>query len=277
MYHPGFVSESLSKPPNDLIGSVQRSLTILEFISKNNHGVNIKQISHELRLNLGTCYHLLNTLIACGYVVKNPENSLFVLSGKIGYSKLGAVPPSRLVELLVPYVQSIRDLSNETAYASIWDKDEIYIASKSESPLSVRVQTLNLGFFEANHATALGKAIMAWWNNQTLEEYLAVHPLTAYTEKTISNFSELKNELESVRKNGYSQDIEEYMTDVFCLGAPIFDAKGVVAASIAIALPGSRFKRNGSDYSAVILNTAAAATNMMRVLDFVTPYQSKVI
>ena len=273
MYQQLFNSVSIVETPNDLIGSVQRSLTILEFISENPIGVNIKQISHKLGLNLSTCYHLINTLVACGYVVKNPDNSLFCLSGKIGYVLHENVSPSRLAQLLNPYVKSLREITNETTYASIWDDNEIYIASISESPLSVRVHALNLGFCEANHATALGKAVLAYWDEDRLKKFIAKHQLTAYTEKTITNFDKLKVELETVRKKGYSLDNEENLLDVFCLGAPIFDARGMVIASIAIALPGSRFQKAGEDLLPIILNSARAATNMLRILNYIGPHK----
>ena len=273
MYQQLFNSVSLVETPNDLIGSVQRSLTILEFISENPDGLNIKQVSHRLGLNLSTCYHLINTLVSCGYIVKIPDNSLFCLSGKIGYTRYENVSPSRLAKLLNPYVKSLREITNETTYASIWDDTEIYIASISESPLSVRVRALNLGFCEANHATALGKAILAYWDEDRLKKFISKHQLMAYTDKTITNMDVLKAELELVRKNGYSQDIEENLLDVFCLGAPIFDARGVIIASVAIALPGSRFQKAGEDFLPVIINTARSATNMLRILNFAGPQE----
>ncbi len=268
MYQQIFDTPSRLEPPKDLISSVQRSLSILEYISENPGGVNIKQVSHRLGLNLSTCYHLINTLVSSGYVVKIPENSLFCLSGKIGYVRHEEVSPSRLAQLLDPYVKSLREITKETAYASVWDQREIYIASKSESHLSVRVNALNLGFCEASHATALGKAIMAYWDEDRLKMYVTNHKLVTYTKKTIFDFDGLLADLESVRKNGYSQDLEEYFPDVFCLGAPIFDARGDILASIAIAMPGSRFHTASDVLLPVIINTAKSASYMMRILNF---------
>jgi IclR family acetate operon transcriptional repressor len=268
MYSSLYTSPQKIDCPKDLISSVQRSLSILEFIAESPQGVNIKQISLTLNLNISTCYHLTNTLISCGYIVKDSDNSVFLLSGKIGYSRYEQVAPSRLARLLDSYVKSLREITNETTYASIWDGGEIYVASISEGPRSVRVNALDLGFCEANHAIALGKAILAYWDENQLQDFISNHPLISYTEKTITCIELLEHNLEIVRKNGYSLDAEEYFSDVFCLGAPIFDAEGKVLASIAIALPGSRYRKTGDVLLPDIINTAQAASRMMRIMDF---------
>ena len=268
MYQRLFDSPLKMETPKDLIGSVQRSLTILEYVAENPDGVNIKQVSLKLGLNLSTCYHLINTLVSCGYIVKHPETSFYCLSGKIGYTKNQQVSPSRLAHLLDPYVKSLKEKTSETTYASLWDGNEIFIVSKSESHLSVRVNALNLGFCEASHASALGKAILAYWDEPKLNKFISTHALSSYTKNTITDLNLLKADLEVVRKRGYSRDSEELFLDVFCLGVPVFDASGEILASIALALPASRFQQVGTGLLPLLLNTAKAASNMMRVLDF---------
>lgn len=80
----------------DLIGSVQRALRILELLAQPSTGLNAKKVSQQLDINLSTCYHLLNTLIASGYAVKDPDTLLFRLSGKVGYTVLAHTSPTQL-------------------------------------------------------------------------------------------------------------------------------------------------------------------------------------
>lgn len=253
--------------PKDLIGSVQRSLSILELIADHTSGINVKEISLRLGLNLSTCYHLLNTLVNSGYIVKHPDFSTYFLTSKIDIPKYNSVRPSRLAELISPYIKSVREETNETTYTSIWNGDQIYIAGKEESPLSVRVQPLNIGFCEANHATALGKAILAYWDEAHLRKFFSKHPLVAFTEKTLTTEASVFAELAQVRRLGYSQDNEENLIDVFCIGAPIFDVNHKAIASLAIALPGSRYKKFCGRFLPVILNAAKGASNLLQILN----------
>lgn len=257
--------------PNDLIGSVQRSLYILELLAKHAEGLNAKQISQQVNLNLSTCYHLINTLKVSGYIIKDPDTLLFRLSGKIGYTIHGKASPAQLVKNLTPNICNLKDTTNETAYLSIWDGEEITIAVVAESPLSVRVRALEVGFCEANHAIALGKAVLAYFNEDQIDSFLSNHEMKAYTPSTITNVEVLKAHLEKVRRQGFSLDLEEYFPDVFCIGAPIFDAGGKILASVAIALPGNRYYQSGDKLLPKIIRTAKDATRTMRILGYGGP------
>lgn len=263
-----------SPPQTDLIGSVQRALHILELLAQHPGGLNAKQVSLKLQLNLSTCYHLLNTLIAAGYAVKDPDSLLFRLSGKIGYTVYGQAAAAQLVRQLTPHVQALLEITQETAYLSLWNGQEIVLSAIAESPLSVRVKTLVIGFSAGNHASALGKAILAYLDEAQIDHYLAGHELTAYTAHTLTDTHTLKNHLTDVHRQGYSLDAEEFLPDVYCIGGPIFDAQGQILASIAIALPGSRYQARRETLLPKVKEAAEAATRTIRLLGYVGPVQS---
>lgn len=256
---------------NTLIGSVQRALRILELLAQHPAGLNAKQVNQRLQLNLSTCYHLLNTLIASGYVVKDPDTLLFRLSSKIGYRLLHPVAPAQLAPQLTPHVQALQEATQETAYLSLWDGQEIFLAVIAESPRSVRVKALTIGYSQANHAMALGKAILAQLDQPQLERYLAEHELTAYTSHTLTDPAGLKVHLSEVRQQGYSLDLEEFLPEVCCIGAPIFDAQEQVIASIAISLPSTRYQVSGHCLLTPVSQAAQAATRTLAILGYVQP------
>lgn len=119
MLHQATTITPEKKQKKDLIGSVQRALTIMELLAQSPTGLNAKQISLLTQLNLATCYHLLNTLIASGYIIKDSERLTFHLSSKIGYTSHGKVSPAQLVKQLTPQVQSLQEATHETAYLSL--------------------------------------------------------------------------------------------------------------------------------------------------------------
>lgn len=259
---------SANHQPTDLIGSVQRALRILELLAQHTAGLNAKQINQRLRLNLSTCYHLLNTLVASGYVVKDPETLLFRLSGKIGFTVHGQASPAQLVQQLNPQVQALQEATQETAYLSLWDGREIFLASIAESPRSVRVKALTIGYSEANHAMALGKAILAYLDPAQVDRYFSSRDLPAYTANTLTHLGQLKTHLAEVKQQGYSLDLEEFLPDVCCIGAPVFDAQAGVVASIAISLPTSRYHALAESLLPPVQQAAQAATRTLRILGY---------
>jgi DNA-binding IclR family transcriptional regulator len=271
MLQQAIFSPQTKSSQNDLIGSVQRALCILELLAQYPAGLNAKQVSQKLQLNLSTCYHLLNTLIASGYAIKDPDNLLFRLSGKIGYTVLGSTFPAQLVQQLTPHVQALQEATLETAYLSLWDGEEIILSGIVESPRSVRVKSLTIGYSEANHATALGKAILAYFDETQLDHYLSGRELPAYTPNTLTNPTALKTYLPKVRQQGFSLDIEEFLPDVCCIGAPIFDAWGGVAASIAISLPTIRYHAHWETLLPKVAQAAKAATRSLKLRGYARP------
>lgn len=74
--------ETATPTPNDVITSLRRGLLILELLAGEPEGLLAKTVNFRTGLNLSTCYHLLNTLVAAGYVVKLPDTQRFALPAR---------------------------------------------------------------------------------------------------------------------------------------------------------------------------------------------------
>ena len=111
--------------------------------------------------------------------------------------------------------------------------------AKRESRHPVRVDTGTLGKTDAAHATATGKAMLAWLPEDDMRRVLS-HGLTRFTPKTICEWPSLIEALRHVRRNGYAVDDEEYQPGVICIGAAIRDHNGAVVGAISASTPTMR-------------------------------------
>jgi DNA-binding IclR family transcriptional regulator len=257
--------------PNDLITSLRRGLLILELLACEPEGMLAKSVSFRTGLNLGTCYHLLNTLVATGYAVKLPDTQRFALTGKISYPARSALEQAQLVATLGPHLQALRDLTAETAYLALRQGNEVVVAMIVESPQALKVSLLHVGYSGAAHATAYGKAILAHLAEGDVAAYLARFGLPALTSNTIDEAAAFACELAAVRERGYSLDMEEFAPGVSCLGAPIFGNAGRVVAALAISLPASRYQAASELMARHVMATAQAATRTLAVLGYLGP------
>jgi len=82
------------------------------------------------------------------------------------------------------------------------------------------------------HSTSVGKCLLAWLPKQEIEAIAKQQGLKKRTPKTITSVGKLLADLEQVREHGYAVDDEENSLGARCLGAPIYDAMGGVAASL---------------------------------------------
>ena len=85
------------------------------------------------------------------------------------------------------------------------------------------------------YCTSVGKAILAHLPEKKVKEIWDNSKIVKYTDYTITDFQELKKELEDVRERGYAVDNEENEMGVRCVGAPIFNIKGEVETAISIS------------------------------------------
>jgi IclR family acetate operon transcriptional repressor len=269
------VSDTEINCPSDIINSLRRGLIILELLATEPEGLLAKTVGFRTGLNLSTCYHLLNTLVAAGYVIKQPETQRFALTGKVSFPGYTSLEQARLVPQLLPHLNALREITSETAYLSVRQGDEIVVSAIVESPMALRVSLLHVGFSGAAHAMALGKAILAYLPERDVSAYLARFGMPALTQKTIADGETLISELTTVAQQGYSVDLEEFAPGVCCIGAPIFGIAGRIVGSLAISLPKSRYDSGSATLIEQVVATANAATRALTVLCYTAPKEAK--
>src|SRR5208282_1619869 len=85
------------------------------------------------------------------------------------------------------------------------------------------------------HATSVGKALVAHITEDRLEEILRKSGMEKRTPKTITTLPRLLKELEKVRSQGYAVDDEENNLGARCVGAPVFNDRGLIEAGLGLS------------------------------------------
>ena len=125
-------------------------------------------------------------------------------------------------------------------------------------PLTSRVNSW-IGKRMDIHCTALGKALTAYLPEEQVEALVRRRGLLRHNDNTIASLKRLKQELEQVRKQGYSIDDEEEEIGVRCLGAPILSANNQAVAAISITGTTDEINADSRDALVARLRTTAAA------------------
>jgi DNA-binding IclR family transcriptional regulator len=98
------------------------------------------------------------------------------------------------------------------------------------------------------HATATGKVMLAFESTGSAggtgsagaAGSAGAGPLTAYTERTITDPDALAVELAAVRERGYAEAVGEREPDLGAVAAPVFGRGGQLTAILGIQGPASR-------------------------------------
>ena len=218
------------------IQSVVRALDILEVLAKESDGLALSELSGRVGLNTSTCHHLISTLVARGYVLHLGRSRGYALGSKVHEMvdlALGESDPSKLLK------DDLRLLGSQIGHGvQLAVLAETSLLTKLRFPAPDRdaeaLEPDELIKLRALHATATGKAIMAWLPEIELVRVISVNGLTRYTGKTLTTLSGLIENLRLVRRYGYSIDDEELKDGVVCIGAALRDSGGAIVGSISM-------------------------------------------
>lgn len=247
------------------IQSVNRALTILEVIASEQDGMTLSELAERAGLNASTCHHLIATLVARGYLVNLGRSRGYAVGQKINQLNTLAERESDPVELLK---DDIRALSIRLGHG-------VQLAVLSETSLLTKLRFApakddlkepdDVAKMTALHATATGKAILAWIPDTELVRIISANGLTRYTDKTIVTLSGLVEELRSVRRRGFSVDNEELQKGVVCIGAALREVGGAVVASISTTVPAHQATEEyRAHLSKAIITAAHEYSNRLR-------------
>jgi DNA-binding IclR family transcriptional regulator len=109
------------------------------------------------------------------------------------------------------------------------------------------------------HSTAAGKAVLAFLSDEACGDLMGRLALKRNTRRTIVKPSAIKMELMRVRELGYAVDDEEFEEGLRCVSAPIFDHRDHVVASLSMAAPVFRLRKERVPQVARLVVEAAQA------------------
>lgn len=219
------------------IQSVQRALQILDVITASGGEATLTDIANTLQLKISTCHHLLSTLIAAGYAAKRRGSRTYVLGSRILVLSTVCLREVNLPQRAQRTLEMLNLKTREAVQLAVLQGDDIVTVLHKEALQAVRVDIGGIGKAGAAHATATGKAILAWIADREFLRVVEAKGLPAFTPNTITDVGALREELRLVRRLGFAMDREEYQPGVLCIGAPVRTPLGTVIGSISVSCP----------------------------------------
>ena len=240
------------------IQSVDRALYLLETIAEAGGEATLTDLANRTGLNISTCHHLLATLIKRGFAAKVPGRRLYALGSRIhylGHACLQVDLPRRAQPYMEPSTaRPARPCIWRRCRATRWSRWRC--ATRVTPCASTPARSASM---EAPHATAVGKAILAWLPEDEMRRILA-DGMKRFTDNTITDFAAFVESLRVVRRHGYAVDREEYLPGVICVGAAIRDQAGTVIGAISASTPTMRAT---DEHIALMRDEITAATRAL--------------
>lgn len=241
------------------IQSVNRALDLLEILADATEELPLNSLAQRSGLNASTCHHLLATLASRGYVGQIAKSRTYFLGPRITELSESRIKQFNLVGVAMPELRKLNQKTLESVHLAVLQGHALVTLAKLDSRLPIRVGSDDTGKSDAAHATATGKAILAWLPEAEIARVIAHTGLQRFTEKTISTIAELMEELRLVRRNGFAVDKEEFQPGVVCVGAAIRDHAGAVIGSVSCSMPNMRAEGDHQTKAVAAVKQCASA------------------
>jgi DNA-binding IclR family transcriptional regulator len=218
--------------------AVERSLAILECFRGEVGDLGISEIARSVGISVSTAHRIARALCQHQFLEQDGRTDRYRLGRTL--AALGQRASEHLgFELASPAVERLARDTGESASLSVLQGRDVLIVLCAPSEQRLQFHHAAGSLVHA-HASAMGKAMLAFAGGDVKATVAALGPFERYTPNTLTSRAKLVADLEEVRRRGFAVNREERYVGVVGVAAAIVDAHGLPRASIGIQGPSAR-------------------------------------
>ncbi len=221
------------------VGTLARGLDVLELFGSASAEFSQTEISQTLGLPMPTVHRLVALLTERGWLDRDPASRRL----RPGIEMVRLVPAlvggMRLPELIRPRLIGLAsDLRETVNLATLQGGEIVYVLSESADRLLTSQATVGMRL--PAHCTALGKCLLAQLPADVARVALGDEPYERHTERTLTTWTSLAEDLAAIREVGVSVSEEEYEIGLVSVAVPVRWLHGPGTGAINVSLPAAR-------------------------------------
>jgi DNA-binding IclR family transcriptional regulator len=228
-----------------VIQSVDRAARILKALAAGPGRLGVSELSQRLGLAKGTVHGLLRTLQDHGLVEQHPDSDKYQLGAQLLQLSNRFLDLNELRSRSLAWSELLATRANEAVRVGVLHNQSMLIVHHVFRPDST-LQILEVGEVLPLHATALGKAVLAYLDDEVRGDLVSAG-LPKLTGHTLATPAALRKELAATRERGFALEREEAVLGEAGVAAPIFDRRAEPIGAVGVAGPRERLLRRGHD------------------------------
>jgi DNA-binding IclR family transcriptional regulator len=229
---------------------------ILKALGQHPGRLGLADLSDRVGLAKTTVHGLLRTLQEHGLVEQHLDSDKYQLGPELLQLGNSYLDLSELRSRSLAWSELLASRVGEAVRVGVPHGEGVLVVHHVFRPDS-SLQLLEVGALLPLHATALGKAMLAYFDDDYVAELVAAGP-SKLTGHTIVSAAALRRELSGVRDVGYAVEREEALLGEGGVAAPIFDRTTEAIGAVGIAGPKERLLRKNRlpDVAASVIEAA---------------------
>ena len=218
-----------------MIQSLLRSLELLEVLKEKNRSFTIAELAETMNLPPSTVHRILQTFCEKKYVIRDERSHTYRLGPALIPLGKAASKGIRLQDAAKPVLSALSEQTGEDVYLIIQVGNKGLVIEKHDGPSHLKVVE-EFGYEMYLHCGAIRKVLLAYQTPNFIDDYFKNIIMQDRAFPYVRP-SDLSVELEKIKAEGIAISRGDYVSDAIGIGAPVFNADGVVSASIGIIAP----------------------------------------
>jgi DNA-binding IclR family transcriptional regulator len=238
------------------IQSVDRAVRILKALGEHPGRLGLSDLAERVGLAKTTVHGLLRTLQDHGLVEQHADSDKYQLGPELLQLGNSYLDLNELRSRSLAWSELLATRAGEAVRVGVPHSGSALVVHHVFRP-DTSLQVLEVGALLPLHATALGKAVLAYLDDDYVADLVA-EGLPRLTGHTHVSGAALRRELAAVRELGYAVEREEALLGEGGLAAPIFDRRTEAIGAVGVAGPKERvLKRSRVPELATLVTEAA--------------------
>ena len=242
------------------VRSVDRAAALLLALGESDGEAGVTELARRLGLHKSTASRLLATLEKRGLVEQDDETGRYRLGLIVLRLAETAERTLDLRAIAMPELDRLARATRETTGLGVAHGDRLLTVAQADGPNLVAMGDWT-GRSVPMHSIASGKVLLSAMPEREILR-LVKAGLDRYTDRTITQLEPLLEELARVRRRGYATAFGEFEPNLNAVAAPVYDARGQVAAAVDVWGPSFRITPNRMPELIQQVRASAAAVSV---------------
>lgn len=218
----------------DWIAGLEKGLAVIAAFDDAHPRLTASQAGKRCDITRTAARRYLLTLEHLGYVAS--DGKLYWLTPRVLRLGSSYLESARLPRIVQPFLQRVTAGTQESAYVSVLDGDDIVYIARNGSARAMNIGYV-LGARVQAQVTAAGLLMLSLRPAEWIDNWLATHELTSYTAFTETSKDAMRLQMKQVRAQGWA--ISEQQLDLNFRGVaiPLRDRHGTLVAAMSMTMP----------------------------------------
>ncbi len=247
--------------------SLCKAFDILNCFTPETPMLRITDITKRVGMTQSNVSRLVNTMVAYGFIEKNDDSGYYQLGKRIITLSSVSLNHSELRRQALPELFRLEQEFKVGANLAELEDGEMYYLAHVDSRTSPRMYTM-VGYTSPLHCTAIGKVLLAAMSDAEIETVLREKGMKAYTYSTITSIDRMMEQIDRIRRVGYSTEYDEHALGSTCVAAAIRGRTGKVIAGLSMSgkFCDLNMREHEEEVSKIVMSSAALISNKLGYL-----------